>query len=76
MDIQLANEIVTDFRSQENIGLALDHQDYAGDLVEEWNIDAEEWIRENYPDADDETVANAAHRIEEAGPWVYTDRED
>ena len=75
MDIQLANEIVADFRNQENIGLALDHQHYAGELSEANNIDAEEWIRENYPDADDETVANSAHQIEEAGPWVCTDRD-
>lgn len=76
MDNQLANEIVADFRSQENIGLALDHQHYAGNLVEAWNIDAEEWIRESYPDADDETVASAARQIEEAGPWVYTDQDE
>ncbi|MGO8568540.1 hypothetical protein ACC870_15415 [Rhizobium ruizarguesonis] len=36
------DEIVEAFESQENIGLAVDHQDYAGDLVEDWNIDPRE----------------------------------
>ncbi len=40
------DEIIAAFMSQENIGLAADHQDYAGDLVEDWNIDPAEWIEE------------------------------
>lgn len=73
MDIALSNEIVAEFLDQENIGLAIDNQNYAGDLVDDWNIDAADWIHDNFPDADDDTAAHAALRIEEKGPWVYTD---
>ncbi|MBA1143790.1 hypothetical protein [Mesorhizobium neociceri] len=75
MDIAVSNEIVAEFLSQENVGLAIDNQNYAGDLVDDFNIDAAEWIRDNFPDADEEAVEHAAQRIEEKGPWVYTDTE-
>ncbi|MBY3333919.1 hypothetical protein [Rhizobium laguerreae] len=68
------DEIVAVFESQENIGLAVDHQDYAGDLVEDWNIDPREWIQENFSDVDPAVADRAAHRISESGPWVYLDQ--
>lgn len=68
------DEIVEAFESQENIGLAVDHQDYAGDLVEDWNIDPREWIEENFVDIEPVVAERAANRISENGPWVYLDR--
>ncbi len=68
------DEIIAAFMSQENIGLAADHQDYAGDLVEDWNIDPAEWIEENFADVDSAIAQRAADRINESGPWVYLDR--
>ncbi|KKX26707.1 hypothetical protein [Rhizobium sp. LC145] len=68
------DEIIAAFVSQENIGLAVDHQDYAGDLVEDWNIDPREWIEENFVDVDPAIAERTADRINESGPWVYLDR--
>ncbi|WP_147324538.1 hypothetical protein [Shinella sp. WSJ-2] len=68
------DEIIAAFMSQENIGLAADHQDYAGDLVEDWNIDPAEWIEENFADVDPAIAQRAADRINASGPWVYLDR--
>ncbi|TPM36519.1 hypothetical protein [Mesorhizobium sp. B2-3-5] len=68
MDIALSNEIVAEFLGQGNVGLSIDHQNYAGDLVDDWNIDALDWVHDNFPDADDETAQHAAQRIEEKGP--------